>query len=120
MYGSIYRFEGQVSVFNYRGGPKYRDLFTTAPPPEAVPSCSEGGVLGVLPGVIGTLQANEAIKVILDLGKVLRGRLLLYDAEEMEFKVLTFKVNPEREEVTTLDEVSAMFTSPEWCTVAHP
>ena len=120
VYGSIYRFEGQVSVFNYKGGPKYRDLFTTAPPPEAVPSCSEGGVLGVLPGVIGTLQANEAIKIILDLGKVLRGRLLLYDAEEMEFKALTFKVNPEREEVTTLDEVSAMFASPEWCTVAHP
>jgi adenylyltransferase/sulfurtransferase len=120
VYGSIYRFEGQVSVFNYKGGPKYRDLFTTAPPPEAVPSCSEGGVLGVLPGVIGTLQANEAIKIILDLGKVLRGRLLLYDAEEMEFKALTFKENPEREEVTTLDEVTAMFTSPEWCTVAHP
>ncbi|MCH1529461.1 MAG: molybdopterin-synthase adenylyltransferase MoeB, partial [Candidatus Poseidoniaceae archaeon] len=85
VYGSIYRFEGQVSVFNHLGGPCYRDLFTTPPPPGSVPSCAEGGVLGVLPGVIGSLQANEALKIILGLGEVLTGRLLVYDAEQMTF-----------------------------------
>ena len=120
VYGSIYRFEGQVSVFNFKGGPTYRDLFTTAPPAGAVPSCSEGGVLGVLPGVIGSLQANEVLKMILGLGEVLNGRLLLYDAEQMQFNTLTFSHDTTRPPVSDLEEVSAMFESPEWCAVADP
>lgn len=120
VYGSIYRFEGQVSVFNFKGGPTYRDLFTNPPPAGSVPSCSEGGVLGVLPGVIGSIQANEALKIILDLGEVLTGRLLLYDAEQMKFTELSFKHNPEQERVKNLDLVSAMFSAPEWCTLADP
>ena len=84
VYGAIQKFEGQVSVFNYRGGPNYRDLFPEAPPPGEVPSCAEGGVLGVLPGVIGCMQATEAIKVALDVGAgTLSGRLLIYDAMRM-------------------------------------
>lgn len=120
VYGSIYRFEGQVSVFNFKGGPTYRDLFTTAPPAGAVPSCSEGGVLGVLPGVIGSLQANEVLKMILGLGEVLNGRLLLYDAEQMHFNTLTFSHDTTRPPVSDLEQVSAMFESPEWCAVADP
>ncbi|MEJ6715784.1 MAG: molybdopterin-synthase adenylyltransferase MoeB [Euryarchaeota archaeon] len=120
VYGSIYRFEGQVSVFNFKGGPTYRDLFTTAPPAGAVPSCSEGGVLGVLPGVIGSLQANEVLKMILGLGEVLNGRLLLYDAEQMQFNTLTFSHDTTRPPVSGLEQVSAMFESPEWCAVADP
>lgn len=120
VYGSIYRFEGQVSVFNYLGGPCYRDLFTTPPPPGSVPSCAEGGVLGVLPGVIGSLQANEALKIILGLGEVLTGRLLVYDAEQMTFNTLRFSHVKDREKVHNLDHAASMFSSPEWCTVADP
>lgn len=79
VYASIYQFEGQVSVFNYNNGPNYRDLFPTPPPPGMVPNCAEGGVLGVLPGIIGSIQALEAIKVVADLGDVLSGRLFLLD-----------------------------------------
>ena len=86
IYGAVQKFEGQVSVFNYRGGPNYRDLFPEPPPPGEVPSCAEGGVLGVLPGVIGCMQATEAIKVALgrETG-TLSGRLLIYDAMRMRF-----------------------------------
>ena len=101
VYGSIYRFEGQVSVFNLDGGPTYRDLFPTPPPPESVPSCEDGGVLGVLPGVIGSIQATEAIKVLLDIGEPLRGRLLIYDALDMSMRTLSFSAI-EREPVTEL------------------
>lgn len=80
VYGAIYKFEGQVSVFNYKGGPSYRCLFPESPEPESVPNCSEIGVLGVLPGIIGVLQANEVIKLILGIGKPLSGSLLIYDA----------------------------------------
>ena len=120
VYGSIYRFEGQVSVFNHQGGPCYRDLFTTPPPPGSVPSCAEGGVLGVLPGVIGSLQANEALKIILGLGKVLAGRLLIYDAEQMTFNTLSFSHENDRENIHNLDHSASMFSSPEWCTFADP
>ena len=115
VYGSIYRFEGQISVFNYRQGPCYRDLFSELPPPQSVPSCEEGGVLGVLPGVIGSLQANEAIKVILGLGEVLNGRLLLYDAELMTFQTLKFTHNSERETIRDLSLSTAMFNDDAWC-----
>ena len=86
--GSILGFEGQLSVYNYKGGPCYRCLFPEPPPPGSVPSCAEGGVLGILPGVIGCLQATEVIKVLLDVGKVAAGRLLLYDALNLEFNSL--------------------------------
>lgn len=89
VYGSIFRFEGQVAVFWGARGPCYRCLFPEPPPPGLVPSCAEGGVLGVLPGVIGTLQASEAIKLILGLGEPLVGRLLVFDALQMEFRELT-------------------------------
>ncbi len=91
IYGAIFRFEGQVSVFNYRGGPNYRDVFPTPPPPDMVPSCSEGGVLGVLPGIIGSMQCNEAIKVITGIGTPLSGKLLLFDALDMSTRTLNIK-----------------------------
>ena len=85
MHGSIYRFEGQVTVFKPHDGPCYRCLFPEPPPPELAPSCSEGGVLGVLPGIVGTLQTNEAIKLAAGIGEPLVGRLLLFDALATEF-----------------------------------
>ena len=90
VYGSIYRFEGQVSVFNYNGGPTYQDLFPEAPPDGLLPSCSEAGVLGVLPGLIGSLQANEVIKIIVGIGQPLAGQLLIYDALDSTQKILKF------------------------------
>jgi len=94
VYGSIFRFEGQVSVFATRGGPCYRCLFREPPPPGLVPSCAEGGVLGVLPGIIGSLQALETIKLIIGQGKTLAGRLLLFDALTMRWRELTVRRNP--------------------------
>ncbi|MFN3359958.1 MAG: molybdopterin-synthase adenylyltransferase MoeB [Pseudanabaenaceae cyanobacterium] len=96
VYGSIFRFEGQATVFNYQDGPNYRDLYPDPPPPGMVPSCAEGGVLGVLPGVIGTIQATETIKIILGQGTTLSGRLLLYDALNMKFRELKLRPNPVR------------------------
>ena len=96
VYGSIFRFEGQATVFNYQGGPNYRDLYPEPPPPGMVPSCAEGGVLGVLPGVIGTIQATEAIKIILGAPDTLSGRLLLYNSWEMKFRELKLRPNPIR------------------------
>ncbi|CAM9498809.1 unnamed protein product [Chrysoparadoxa australica] len=86
VYGAILGFEGQVSVFSYNGGPNYRDLLPVPPPPGEVPSCAEGGVLGILPGVIGCLQATEVVKLLLGRGEVLSGRLLVYNALSMTFK----------------------------------
>jgi adenylyltransferase/sulfurtransferase len=94
VYGSIFRFEGQVSVFDARVGPCYRCLFPEPPPPGLVPSCAEGGVLGVLPGTIGTLQATEALKLILGIGEPLVGRLLLYNALDMSFDFVNLRKNP--------------------------
>ncbi len=93
VYGSIYRFDGQVSVFNYEGGPCYRCLYPEPPPPNLVPSCAEGGVLGVLPGIIGTLQANEALKILLRIGNPLSGRFLIFDALALDFNELKIKRN---------------------------
>jgi sulfur-carrier protein adenylyltransferase/sulfurtransferase len=95
VYGSIFRFEGQASVFDAKEGPCYRCLFPEPPPPGMVPSCAEGGVLGVLPGIIGTIQATEAIKLILETGDPLVGRLLLYDALEMSFDEVHLQKNPD-------------------------
>ncbi len=94
VYGSIFRFEGQVSVFWAERGPCYRCLFPEPPPPGLIPSCAEGGVFGVLPGTIGTLQATEAIKLLLDIGEPMIGTLLLYDALDMRFDQVRLKKNP--------------------------
>jgi sulfur-carrier protein adenylyltransferase/sulfurtransferase len=94
VYGSIFRFEGQVSVFHHDGGPCYRCLYPDPPPPGLVPSCAEGGVLGVLPGVVGTLQATEALKVLAGIGTTLSGRLILYDALGLEFHEVRLRGDP--------------------------
>jgi sulfur-carrier protein adenylyltransferase/sulfurtransferase len=94
VHGSIYRFEGQVTVFKPHEGPCYRCLFPQPPPPELAPSCAEGGVLGVLPGIIGSLQANEALKLCLGIGEPLAGRLLLFDALSAEFNDVTLRRDP--------------------------
>lgn len=94
VYASIYRFDGQVSVFYAKEGPCYRCLFPEPPPPGLVPSCAEGGVLGVLPGTIGTIQATEALKVLLGMGEPLIGKLLLYNALDMSFDFVKLKKNP--------------------------
>ncbi len=94
VYGSIFRFEGQATVFAYDDGPCYRCLYPEPPPPGMVPSCAEGGVLGILPGLIGVVQATEAVKIILGKGKTLKGRLLLYDALNMKFRELKLTRDP--------------------------
>lgn len=102
VYGSIFKFEGQATVFNYQGGPNYRDLYPEPPPPGLVPSCAEGGVLGVLPGVIGTIQATETVKILLGRGTTLSGRLLLYDALYMRFRELKLRRDPAAKPITEL------------------
>ncbi|MBD2294369.1 molybdopterin-synthase adenylyltransferase MoeB [Anabaena sphaerica FACHB-251] len=96
VYGSIFRFEGQATVFNYEGGPNYRDLYPEPPPPGMVPSCAEGGVLGILPGIIGVIQATETVKIIIGQGNTLSGRLMLYNALDMKFRELKLRPNPIR------------------------
>ena len=95
VYGSIFRWEGQVSVFHSEGGPCYRCLFREPPPPGLVPSCAEGGVLGVLPGIIGSMQAMETVKLLLGVGDSLAGRLLIFDALEMTWREVRLKRNPQ-------------------------
>lgn len=95
VYGSIFRFEGQASVFATNDGPCYRCLYPEPPPPGLVPSCAEGGVLGILPGIIGTIQANETVKLIIGKGDPLIGRLLLFDALKMKFREMKLRKNPE-------------------------
>src|SRR5439155_17333109 len=95
VHGSIYRFEGQVTVFSPGNGPCYRCLFPAPPPPELAPSCAEGGVLGVLPGVIGSLQASETLKLALGIGEPLIGRLMLFDALVTEFSEVRINRNPD-------------------------
>ncbi len=102
VYGSIFKFEGQATVFNHAGGPNYRDLYPEPPPPGLVPSCAEGGVLGILPGVIGTIQATETVKLLLGKGTSLSGRLLLYDALNLRFRELKLRPDPQRKPITTL------------------
>ena len=95
VYGSIFRFDGQATIFAYEGGPCYRCLYPEPPPPGLVPSCAEGGVLGILPGTIGLIQATETVKLILGIGEPLVGRLMLYDALAMRFRELKLRRNPE-------------------------
>src|SRR5690606_10505700 len=94
-YGSIFRFEGQASVFGMKDGPCYRCLYPEPPPPGLVPSCAEGGVLGVLPGIVGCIQANETLKLILGVGEPLVGRFLIFDALRMKFRELKLRKDPE-------------------------
>lgn len=102
VYGSIFKFEGQASVFNHEGGPNYRDLYPEPPPPGLVPSCAEGGVLGILPGLIGVIQATETVKILLGRGDTLSGRLLLYDALNMRFRELKLRKDPHAEPIVEL------------------
>jgi molybdopterin/thiamine biosynthesis adenylyltransferase len=95
IYGSIFRFEGQATIFAYPGGPCYRCLYPEPPPPGLVPSCAEGGVLGILPGIIGLVQATETVKLILGVGQSLVGRLMLYDALGMKFRELRLRRDPD-------------------------
>ena len=104
VFGSIHRFEGQVTVFNYDGGPNYRDLFPNAPPPELAPNCAEAGVLGVLPGIVGSIQSAEAIKLLLGIGDSLSGQLMVIDTKSMKTRSLKFDKLPEREPVTEMSE----------------
>lgn len=103
VFGAIYKFEGQVSVFNYKNGPSYRCIFPNAPKKDTIPNCSDVGVLGVLPGIIGNMQANEVLKIILNIGEVLSGKLLCYNAKTCE--VLTLKINKTNiKKITTLKD----------------
>ena len=117
VYGSIFRFEGQVSVFWAEQGPCYRCLFPEPPPPGLVPSCAEGGVFGVLPGTIGTLQATEAIKLLLDIGEPLIGELMLYDALSMSFDRVKLKKNPDCKVCSKNPEVTELIDYEEFCGV---
>ncbi len=107
VYGSIHRFEGQASVFNHDGGPTYRDLYPQPPLPGTVPSCAEGGVLGVLPGILGSIQATETLKLLLGIGETLSGRLLLVDALTMRFRELTLRRDPGATRITHLVDYDA-------------
>jgi adenylyltransferase/sulfurtransferase len=117
VFGSIYRFDGQASVFYAKEGPCYRCLFPEPPPPGLVPSCAEGGVLGVLPGTIGTIQATEAIKLLLGIGSGLVGRLLLYDALDMSFETIKLKKNPDCVVCGTHPSVTKLIDYEEFCGV---
>jgi len=117
VYGSIFRFEGQVSVFDARRGPCYRCLFPEPPPPGLVPSCAEGGVLGVLPGTVGTLQATEALKLLLGIGEPLIGRLMLYNALDMSFEYVKLRKNPQCKVCGSEPEVTELIDYEAFCGV---
>lgn len=107
IYGSVFRYEGQLAVFNYKGGPTYRDLYPEPPSPDSVPNCAEGGVLGILPGIIGCYQANEAIKIITGIGEVLSGKLMILDilSNQQQIIRLTKQANkPKIEHLINYDE----------------
>src|ERR671922_1794819 len=118
VYGSIFRFEGQASVFATADGPCYRCLFPEPPPPGLVPSCAEGGVLGVLPGLIGTIQATEAIKLILGIGQPLVGRFLIFDALRMRFRELKLRKDPDCPVCGTHPTVTKLIDYEQFCGVA--
>jgi adenylyltransferase/sulfurtransferase len=118
-YGSIFRFEGQVSVFAMKEGPCYRCLYPEPPPPGLVPSCAEGGVLGVLPGVVGTIQATEAIKLIIGAGEPLIGRFLIFDALRMKFRELKLRKDPDCPVCGTHPTVTKLIDYEQFCGI-HP
>ena len=115
VYGSIFRFDGQASVFATADGPCYRCLFPEPPPPELVPSCAEGGVLGVLPGIIGVIQATESIKLMLGIGEPLIGRFLIYDALRMRFRELRLRKDPECPVCGTNPTVTTLIDYEQFC-----
>ena len=115
VYGSIFRFDGQASVFDARRGPCYRCLFADPPPPDLVPSCAEGGVLGVLPGIIGSIQALETIKLIVGVGETLVGRLLLYDALAMRFREIRIRRHPDCPLCGEHPTITALLDYEEFC-----
>ena len=117
VYGSIFRFDGQLSVFYAKEGPCYRCLFPEPPPPGLVPSCAEGGVLGVLPGTIGTLQATEALKVLLGIGDSMIGKLLLYNALDMSFDFVKLKKNPKCRVCGPNADITELIDYEEFCGV---
>ena len=118
-YGSIFRFEGQASVFAVKDGPCYRCLYPEPPPPGLVPSCAEGGVLGVLPGVIGVIQATEAIKLLTGIGEPLVGRFLIYDALRMKFRELKLRKDPDCPVCGTHPTVTKLIDYDQFCGI-HP
>jgi adenylyltransferase/sulfurtransferase len=120
VYGSIFRFEGQATVFAYEGGPCYRCLYPEPPPPGLVPSCAEGGVLGILPGTIGLIQATETVKLILGIGQPLVGRLLLYDALGMKFRELKLRKNPECPVCGEHPTITKLIDYHQFCGVPQP
>jgi adenylyltransferase/sulfurtransferase len=115
VYGSIFRFEGQVSVFDGRDGPCYRCIFPEPPPPGLVPSCAEGGVLGVVPGTVGTLQATEGLKLLLGIGNSLKGRMLLYNALDMSFDFINLRKNPHCKVCSENPEITELIDYEEFC-----
>ncbi len=115
VYGSIFRFEGQATVFALDDGPCYRCLYPEPPPPGLVPSCAEGGVLGVLPGIVGSIQANETIKLIIGRGESLKGRLLMFDALKMKFRELRLRKNPDCPICGTHRTVTKLIDYEEFC-----
>jgi adenylyltransferase/sulfurtransferase len=119
VYGSIFRFEGQCTIFAYPGGPCYRCLYPEPPPPGLVPSCAEGGVLGILPGIIGLMQATETVKLILGAGEPLVGRLVLYDALAMRFRELKLRRNPECPVCGDHPTLHKLIDYQEFCGVPH-
>src|SRR5580692_4007259 len=120
VYGSIFRFEGQASVFATKDGPCYRCLYPEPPPPGLVPSCAEGGVLGILPGLVGVIQATEVIKLILGNGSPLIGRLLLVDALKMHFRELKLRKNPDCPVCGTNPTVTELIDYDQFCGITPP
>ncbi len=114
VYGAIHRFEGQVAIFNHNNGPNYRDLFATPPPPELAPNCAQAGVLGVLPGIIGCLQANEAIKLLAQIGEPLTGRLFVIDALTLISRTIKIPKSPDSPKITELIDYEV------FCNVSSP
>jgi len=119
-YGSIFRFEGQASVFATKDGPCYRCLYPEPPPPGLVPSCAEGGVLGVLPGIIGVIQATESLKLLTGIGQPLIGRFLIYDALNMKFRELKLRKDPDCPVCGTHPTVTKLIDYDQFCGIVQP
>jgi sulfur-carrier protein adenylyltransferase/sulfurtransferase len=117
VYGSVFRFEGQISVFSTVDGPCYRCLYPEPPPPDTVPNCAEGGVLGILPGIMGAMQATEVIKIITGIGEVLAGRVLLFNALEMKFREIKLNKNPECTVCGTKPTIRTLINYQQFCGV---